>query len=108
MQLLAKDPQRRPASAAAVSGVLQGAAEPPAVKPASTVPSRFRRYRWLGVVFLLASPLLVAIPMLRSGGRRAPIERGTLCIEAADSCAAITFHGERTRVVDPVTKREFE
>jgi hypothetical protein len=104
MQLLAKDPQRRPASAAAVSVALQAAADPSVVEPA---PGRRWRYRWLIAGVLLVSLPMLAIPAVRTV-HPSPAERGTLTIESGDCGAAVTFRGDSTRVVDPVTKREFE
>ncbi len=106
VQLLSKDPGRRPASAAAVAAALRQAGAEPAAKP-----DRPRRRRWLALAALpLLSLPLLAWPVFRAAppAPTAPPERGKLLIESGEGGAAVTFRGEYTRLVDPCTQREFE
>jgi serine/threonine protein kinase len=98
VRLLAKDPRRRPASAADVAAALRSAA----AAPAGAAPRR-RWRRWLAAGVLL--PLL-AVPFAPRPGRPPP-GRGALVIESGDG-TAVTFRGGCSRVVDPCAKREFE
>lgn len=83
--LLAKDPAKRPASAAEVIDALHAvpATRPPVAK------SRRGPVAMVAAVLLLGLTLLVAMPFLHGGGR------GKLVVEAGDKEVEVTVHGHK-------------